>query len=180
MRRLSTRRLELIAATVDHLQAELESPVRLAALLHAEIGEGWPPGEYDRGAQEFFRDRLLEGGTSAAGWFGWYAILRGTPDPPPVVVGAAGYFGPPNESGEVEIGFSIMPAWRRQGLAAEIVEALVAHAFTRPEVRRIIAHTTPQNEASCGVLRRVGFRRTGMGAEPGTIRFEFERTIFGG
>ncbi|MHB8055830.1 MAG: hypothetical protein ACYDH3_11350, partial [Candidatus Aminicenantales bacterium] len=60
--RRSTARLDLIAATVDHLQAELESPDRLATMLGAEIGPGWPPGEYTRKAQEFFRDCLLEDG----------------------------------------------------------------------------------------------------------------------
>jgi len=63
--KLSTNRLELIAATLDHICAELEAPERLPFLLDAEVEPGWPPGEYDRGAQEFFRDRLKEGGVAA-------------------------------------------------------------------------------------------------------------------
>ncbi|MGX9364520.1 hypothetical protein ACTVJH_00570 [Desulfoplanes sp. PS50] len=52
------------------VSAELEAPEQLASLLNAEIETGWPPGEYDRDAQEFVRDRLQGGGLSAVGIFG--------------------------------------------------------------------------------------------------------------
>ena len=57
---LFTNRLELIAATMGHVCAELEAPESLAALLHAWAEPGWPPGVYDRNAQEFFLNRLKE------------------------------------------------------------------------------------------------------------------------
>ena len=65
--RLSTNRLELVSATFDHVCAELESAQRLASLLKAHVKPGWPPGEYDRDAQRFFRDRLKEGGAAVIG-----------------------------------------------------------------------------------------------------------------
>ena len=99
--RLSTNRIELLAATLDHVCAELESAERLASLLKAHVEHGWPPCEYDQDAQMFFRDRLKEGGASVIGWYGWYALRRGSPDRPPGLVGAGGYFGRPNEEGIV-------------------------------------------------------------------------------
>jgi [ribosomal protein S5]-alanine N-acetyltransferase len=174
-RRYRTDRLDLVAWTLEHLLAELESPDRLAAMLGAQIGPDWPPGEYDRGAQEFFRDRLIEGGEQAAGWYGWYAILRAAGDHPAVVVAAGGYFGPPTETGDVEIGFSVVRSFRRQGYAGEIVHALVSMALADPRVRRVVARTTPLNHASVATLMREGFLQAGSADNEGNIRFEKAR-----
>ena len=91
--KLSTNRLDLVAATLDHVLAELESNARLAALLIAKVDSAWPPGEYDRQAQEFFRGKLQEGGDATVGWYSWYVILRGDSDESSVLVGAAGFLG---------------------------------------------------------------------------------------
>jgi [ribosomal protein S5]-alanine N-acetyltransferase len=167
---LTTTRLVLTASTVALLDAELESPARLGALLGVEVPDGWPPGEYDRQAIEYFRDRLSESPASG-GWYGWYAVLRGTRDSPPTLVGAGGYFGPPDSDGAVEIGYSIAPGFERRGLATELVLALVDRARACGGVRAIVAHTSPSNIGSVKVLERNGFAASGPGREPGTVRF---------
>ena len=91
------------------------------------------------------------------------------------MVGAGGYFGPPGDDGCVEIGYSVLPEWQRRGYASEIVDALVTRAFSVPDVTLVVAHTTPGNVGSVGVLARCGFSQTGPGAEPGSIRFERAR-----
>jgi len=58
--RIETHRLTLIPQTLEHLRIELEEPGRLGVMLNARVPPGWPPGEYDRDAMEFFRS-LLEG-----------------------------------------------------------------------------------------------------------------------
>jgi len=171
-----TDRLVLLAATIDLARAELESPQRLASMLNAQVPDGWPPGEYDRAAQELFLGRLEAGGAGAIGWHSWYAVLRGTSEMPPVLVGAGGFHGPPDEAGVVEIGYSVMPAWQGQGLAGEMVDGLVDYAFADHRVHRIVAHTTTENAASCKVLECAGFRQVGPGEEPGSLRFETSRT----
>ena len=174
-RRYSTERLDLIASTLDHLLAELESSERLALILNAEIGQDWPPGEYDRDAQEFFRDRLREGGEPAIGWYSWYAVRRATSGQPAVVVAAAGYYGPPTEEGEVEIGYSVVQSCQRQGLAGEIVRALASIAFADLRVCRIVARTNACNQASIAVLKSANFNPVGSADESGIIRFELNR-----
>lgn len=174
-RRYATDRLDLIASTLDHLLAELESTERFASVLGVEVGPGWPPGEYDRNAIEFFRDRLLEGGEEVVGWYGWYAIRRASVDLPAVVVAACGYFGPPAETGEVEVGYSVVPSFRRQGYATEIVHALVRIAFSDPRVQRVVARTTQHNNASISTLKRAGFMQAGSTDGEGIIRFELAR-----
>ena len=173
--RLLTSRLEMIAATPKHLEAELKSLDRLASFLNAEIEPDWPPGEYDRAAQEFFLSHLMEGGAAVAGWYNWYALYRVKPQLPMIAIGAGGYFGPPDERGEVEIGFSVMPAWRCQGYAAEIAEALTVNAFSDGRVDKVRAHTNPENTVSCRVLEKCSFTNVGLDEESGCYRYEILR-----
>ena len=169
---LESRRLTLIASTLAHLRTELESPELLAGMLSAVVSPEWPTGEYDRDAMEFFRARLEEGGEAVEGWYGWYAVRAADREGHRALIGGGGYFGPPDESGTVEVGYSVLPEWQRSGYASEMVQALVEHAFTFPGVKRIIAHTTEANPASIAVLLRCAFHRAEAGGETGTLRFE--------
>jgi [ribosomal protein S5]-alanine N-acetyltransferase len=169
---LQSHRLTLIASTLTHIRTELDSPEQLASLLNAVVSPAWPTGEYDRDAMEFFRARLEEGGEAVEGWYGWYAVRRADAEGPRALVGGAGYFGPANEEGTLEVGYSVLPQWQRRGYASEMVGTLVERAFTFAHVKRIIAHTTEANPASIAVLLHCGFHAAGAGREPGTLRFE--------
>lgn len=154
---LHTPKLTLIEAHRDHLSIEIETPSRLAEALQASVPESWPPGEYDLGAMNYFRDCLDAGGDSVRGWYAWYAMREADGHAPRTLVGAAGYFGPPDSKGVVEIGYSVAEEWRRRGYALEIVNALVARAFGQREVTQVMAHVLADNHASIGVLSRCGF-----------------------
>ncbi len=166
----------MIAATLEHIRVELESPEHLGILLDAQVSSAWPPGEYDRDAMEFFRARLEAGGREVEGWYGWYAVRKDGAQGPRALVGAGGYFGPPDSEGVVEIGYSMLPEWRRMGYAGEIVQALLERAFRHAQVTKVVAHTTESNPASIGVLLRCGFLAAGAGKEGDTLRFECCRT----
>ena len=173
--RMRTARLELVAARLEHLEAELLGPERLEKLLGAKLLPSWPPGEYDRFAVAYFRDRLIEGGEAVAVWYVWYAIQPVTAGSPATLVACGGYFGPPSADGTVEIGYSVVPERRRRGYATELVQALTKRAFDAPDVRRILAESDVENVASIGVLTRCGFRRQGTGREPHYDRFQLDR-----
>jgi RimJ/RimL family protein N-acetyltransferase len=172
---MRTARLDLVAARLEHLTAELESPQRLANLLDAEVLPSWPPGEYDRHALSFFHSRVQEGGDAVAVWYAWYAIRRATDHHAAILVACGGYFGPPLGDGTVEIGYSVVPEWRRHGYATELVQALTRRAFDVPAVRRILAEAAVENAASISVLTRCGFRRMATGREPHYDRFQLDR-----
>jgi [ribosomal protein S5]-alanine N-acetyltransferase len=174
---MRTARLELVAARPEHLEAELEGAERLKTLLDAEVPPSWPPGEYDRHAIAYFRDRLAEGGEAVVPWYVWYAIQPATAGDPATLVACGGYFGPPAPDGTVEIGYSVVPEWRRHGYATELVQALTKRAFDDLAVRRILAETTVENVASLAVLGRCGFRRMGTGREPHYDRFQLDRLV---
>lgn len=170
-----TARLDLIAATLDHVNAELRDHSALEYLLHARVPSSWPPGEYDRNAQEFFRTQLAAGGPSLVGWLTWYAVTRNPSGQRGALIAGAGFLGPP-ANGAVEIGYSVVPEARGHGYATEIVKALVAHAFQSPGVNEVIAHTSGENVPSTQVLLRCGFTRVGRGSGPGAVEYRTRRT----
>ena len=170
---IHTARMTLVAATLEHVEAELAG--RLGGLLGVEVPAGWPPGEYDRDAQDFFRERLREEGPAAVGWYGWYALLPGSEGD--ALVGAGGYLGPPDAEGTVEIGYSILPEWEGRGLASELAAALADRALALPSVARVIAHTDAGNAGSRAVLERGGFRVAGDGPIPGSLRYERRKEV---
>jgi [ribosomal protein S5]-alanine N-acetyltransferase len=168
-----TARLELIASTAAMLEAEMRDPKGLTELVDADVPDGWPPGEYDAGAMKFFRDQLL-GNPDGLGWYGWYAILRGDGRDRRTLVGSGGFFGPPNADGVVEIGYSVVHSYQRRGFASELVEGLILRAVSGGNVKRVIAHTRPENIASVRVLEKAGLTLVGSGSEAGTIEFSMD------
>ena len=170
--KLKTDNLELIAATYEHIRAELDCPERLGFLLNTQIDPDWPPGEYDRDAQKFFCDCMKENSTAALGWYIWYAIKRANNNETSLLIGAGGYFGPPDKDGILEIGFSVVTSQRHKGYATEIANALVENAFNDNRVYKVIAHTTIQNKASCKVLKKSGFSYVSQNIESNSILFE--------
>lgn len=173
---MRTARLNLMPTTLAHLDAELASHAALGQLLRVTVPASWPPGEYDRAAVEFFRKQLLAH-PDAIGWFGWYAIRRSTPSAPAVLIGAAGYLGPPDPMGCVEVGYSIVPEFRAAGFATELLHALAARALRTPGVVRVIARTTPGNPASIKVLEHCGFKPAEADSEAGMLTYELPGAI---
>jgi ribosomal-protein-alanine N-acetyltransferase len=173
--RLLTPRLELVAATYEHVCVELVSPDRLGLLLNAIVPPDWPPGEYDRQAQESFCDKIRSAGEKGIGWYIWYLIRRGDMGHKSTLVGAGGFLGPPDESNDVEIGISILPRFEGCGYATEAVRILIAHAFSDMRAGRIVAHTTRTNPSAQRLLIKSGFRCIGHGPDPDSLQFEISR-----
>ena len=171
---ITTPRLDLIPATVGLVQAELRGPEELGWRLVAEVPESWPPELYGRAAAEYTIARLGEG-SEQTGWWLHYIVLKSTQSSRRTLIGTCGFKGPPTDDGTVEIGYGVLPEFRRQGYAAETAQGLIAHAFAHPEVTRVIAETFPDLFPSIGVLRKIGFSDVGEGSEPGVVRYELRR-----
>ena len=165
-----TPRLLILAASRALLTAELHKPQYFPVLLGAALPTDWPPGDYDRAAMEYFLEKLTEGGRDAAGWYNWYALRKAEGDVPRTLIGTGGFMGPPDAAGTAEIGYSIATDWRGQGLATELVGALVQQAATTGQVRRLVARARADNPASQQVLVRNGFQLVGPDADG--LRFE--------
>lgn len=88
----------------------------------------------------------------------WLVVVDGA------VVGDCGWFGPPDDAGEVEIGYGLAASARGQGLGTEAVAVLAAWAEQQPGVRLVTAEVLPGNEPSLRLLARLGFRESGSHA----------------
>ena len=155
-------------ATLALVDLELADRRALAAALDSDLPADWPPAYHDAKRLAFTRTALEAPG--AAGWWLHYIVLaaadRGT------LVGVAGYKGPPAD-GVVEIGYSVVPSWQRQGIATEASRALVEAAWQRGATV-VLAHTRPHLEPSIGVLRKLGFVASDP-PEPGVLAFTLRR-----
>jgi len=166
-----TPRLQILAASRALLTAELHKPQYFPTLLGAALPTDWPPGDYDRDAMEYFLEKLTAGGRDAAGWYNWYALRKAEGDTPRTLVGTGGFTGPPDAAGLAELGFAIAADWRGQGLGTELVAGLVQQAAATGMVRRLVAHTPPENLLSQRVLLANGFASQGTDFD-GRLRFE--------
>jgi [ribosomal protein S5]-alanine N-acetyltransferase len=171
---IESRRLKLIPATVDISRAEIADRLEFARLLGALVPENWPP--------ETLADALplflgwLEAAPDCVGWFGWYALAPADGSASPVLVGSAGFKGPPHDA-TVEVGYSVLSQFQGRGYATEMVAALVEWALAQPGVERVVAETEWDNPASVRVLDKIGFSRIGPTANPGGERFVFRGSV---
>ncbi len=65
------------------------------------------------------------------------------------------------EHGIAEIGYTLSAAYHRQGYGTEAVALLVERAFAEPDIHRLEAVCSVENEASWRLLERLGFEREG-------------------
>lgn len=78
-----------------------------------------------------------------------------------LAVGRAGFHGPPDPIGMVEIGYAVDPAYRRRGYARAALELLLARAAREPGVRTVRATASPGNKASHVLILQYGFAKVG-------------------
>lgn len=78
-----------------------------------------------------------------------------------LAVGRAGFHGPPDDVGMVEIGYAVDPAHRRRGYARAALEALLRRAAREPRVRTVRVTISPDNTASYELASQYGFTVVG-------------------
>jgi ribosomal-protein-alanine N-acetyltransferase len=146
---IETERLRLVPLPALHDRAALETAVG------ARLPEDWPGEDIAGYVPTYVIAASADPGL--VGWGIWLMIVRELG----VVAGDLGFKGTPDAGGTVEIGYAVLPAYRRRGYATEAVTALVAWAFARPEVVRVVAKCDPDNVPSIRILDRLGMSRTG-------------------
>jgi RimJ/RimL family protein N-acetyltransferase len=78
-----------------------------------------------------------------------------------MAVGRAGYHGPPDLAGMVEIGYAVDPEYRRRGYARAALEALLERAAREPDVRTVRVSISPDNIPSYALASQYGFAKIG-------------------
>jgi len=103
------------------------------------------------------RSRQVDSDPTATGW-----ITRAISDPArQIAVGYAGYHGPPDAAGMVEVGYAVDPIYRRQGYARAALVALLDRAEREPSVRTVRATIRPDNLGSRLLVAQYGFVEVG-------------------
>jgi ribosomal-protein-alanine N-acetyltransferase len=171
LRLIQSRRLNLIAATPELIRKDISGREHLTNALGVSVQEAWPPDLYGPRAMQFSLNQLGE--VSEQGWSFWYVL---TADKPGELVGICGFKGRPDESGSVEIGYSILDCYQRKGYATEAVARLVGWAFSHHNVNEVCAESLPYLIQSLRVLEKNGFEYTGAGSETGVVRYAINRS----
>lgn len=78
-----------------------------------------------------------------------------------IAVGRAGFHGPPDSLGMVEVGYSVDPDFRRQGYARAALVAMLKWALDDGTVQTVRASIAPDNIASRALVDQYGFIEVG-------------------
>lgn len=131
----------------DLAAASATSPVPLTPYC---VAEDW------RGTWRHRADQVVEDPPSQA----WVTGLVWAEDLVQVV-GRAGFHGPPDAEGMVEVGYAVDPDFRRRGYATAALSTLLDRAAADPAVSVVRASISPGNLASERLAARYGFVQVG-------------------
>ncbi len=140
------------------------SPALVAALVAGDLEQAQRLAPFPVTADTFADDAYVLGLRHAQltadpaeePWLYRAAVSRETGE----VVARIGFHAPPDAEGTVEVGYTVQPEHRRQGLAVEMCRALIAWGAEHGAVR-VLASVRPDNAASLAVVHRLGFVKTG-------------------
>ena len=165
MESLETARLTLRACSPDQLLALIEQPEQFARLTGLPAAEGlhgfYVSSDVSPQWVAALRRSSREGEGPDPWRHGFFVIHRDRR----AVIGSAGFKGPPDAAGVVEIAYGIVPSHEGQGYATEAAAALVTFAFDHG-VELVRAHTLPVANASTRVLMKNGFHHVGPVVDP--------------
>ncbi len=158
---LQSARLELRSMTPQFMLACIQGDMDTAQrLLGATVPGGWL--ENNRLLE--LRLRQLQTDPELQPWLLRAICVRATNE----LVGYIGFHTKPNPHylqkwlrDAVEFGFTVLPAFRRQGYAREAALTLIEWAYKSHGVKRFVLSIAPQNQPSQALAAALGFRRIG-------------------
>jgi [ribosomal protein S5]-alanine N-acetyltransferase len=95
-------------------------------------------------------------------WLLRLAVLRDTKQ----IVGLGNFHDAPDAHGMLEIGYSVLPTFRRQGFGREIAHTMWNFAAKQREVQVLRASVSPDNTASLAIVQKAGFVKVGEQDDP--------------
>jgi RimJ/RimL family protein N-acetyltransferase len=144
--------VRLVTLTGPVMGALLQRDLATAS---ATAGVALPAAFLDDEQLWALRVRQVTADPASAPWF-----VRAVVAEPGAVVGHAGFHGPPDSNGMVEIGYTILREHRRRGHARAAVGELLAYARAHG-ARTVRASVSPDNAPSLALVRSVSFVQCG-------------------
>ena len=155
VRAIETERLRLVSPDLPCMEHLLDGDDAAAGVA---LGMLLPDG-IGRASEALLRIRLSDL-RSAPITQPWLLRIVGERADPRHMVGFAGFHGPPDSVGRVEVGYEILPEFRGRGYAIEATRALL-HWARDQGARQFIAAIASGNDPSIGVAARLGFAAVG-------------------
>lgn len=145
---LETDRLLILPLSRPQLLQYLQNDGSLEAGLHL------PPArlELTPDLLEAFEKSILPNVDDRLGSRFFYTLWTVVLKKSPCLVGDLCFKGPPNEEGEIEIGYGTLQEHRCQGYMTEAVGGMLRWAFAQPNVRYVLGETEKTNPASMKIL----------------------------
>jgi len=169
---IKTRDLDLVPYTPADLIALIKGAAAFRSSFGFPAADGLREFLLGREVSSGYLDMLMSSPVPDVWRHGFALVYEG------VVVGNTAFVGPPNNAGEVEIAYGVVPAFEGRGFATQAAQALTEFAFGDERVNTVIAHTLTQNNASTHILQKNGFTFSGEVDHPedGVIwRWELKR-----
>ena len=137
--------------------------------------QSWAPETVDD-AFRFIEELGSVSFDTAGTWYQLGVRLRETDQ----LIGDLGVHFIADDSDQVEIAFTISPNYQRRGYGFEAVSGLLEYVFGQLRKHRAFASVDPRNNASLGLLRRIGMRQEAHFRESVLFRGEWaDDVVFG-
>jgi len=166
---LTAKRLALLALDRDLAALQAGSRTTFFNAIAVTHEPMWPPAPFETAAFEWAH-KHLQHDADGEGWYGWVLLANEGERTPPRLVGIAALIGRPDEDGDVEVAFGLLPEFRGKGYGGEAVRALSAWAFENGATR-VIAHLDAEDTHAASTLARNGFADTKQPPYPGVARW---------
>lgn len=150
---IQTERLTLSVLLPEEIEALLAGDVRR---VEYATGFRYPPDDPNRGVDLNWHLRALRADSNQLLWRIRLIVERSSN----TVIGSINLKGPPDENGDVEIGWGLNEAALGKGYATEAAQAVMQWILQQPGVRLVSATVPVDNTASERVARRLGLTRT--------------------
>ena len=152
---IETRRLSLVPFTRAHMAALAGRAGGTFEGARFDVPEGWAEEEaWLLG----LRLNQIDEDPAVEEWLMRAITFRGRRE----MIGHAGFHGPSDPRGYVEIGYTVFEPFRRTGIAHETAVGLLEWAGRQPGIAGFRASVSPGNAPSLGLVAKLGFVQTGV------------------
>ncbi len=150
--------LRLLPYSPNHLLALIDGPEQFRRSFGLRAAEGLRGFFVSEDVSPSYFAQLRDS-NGVDPWFHGFAVIDRESD---MVVGNAGFKGPPDAEGIVEIAYGIVPAFEGKGYATEAALASRDYAYQKLGAKTLISLIHPDNAPSKHVATRMGARFEAM------------------
>ncbi|WP_430534044.1 GNAT family protein [Listeria rocourtiae] len=150
MGKIETERLLLLEYNLEWIKATIAGIDELERVSGYAVSREWPGIDFF-----FYLPYILENVKKEPEMTKWTHLIVLKEENK--VIGEIGGQGKPEETGEIELGYSIVPAYQNNGYITEALAELIIWLKAQPEIKRIFARSFENNPYSIQALRKSGF-----------------------